>query len=387
MDISRRKDFNNKGFTLMELIVVVAGLAILSSLSIPNILNRVKLNRIEEAKALMNSYALDCLAKYRISTKSISDFLKDAKPEELDNEKLKTLQYQIDEDKNKCANVAIKPLDDNEKGLFAFDFSMQPDKDGIVRIRKTGTPSDDKFFENSCKNWAGSNCGASAEQKAKWAEEAALAKAKSDCEEEYDAWLKGKNSGEYQSWDSTKKNCTRPVFAFKGTPVNSLQAVRDMEKEEMGEECFDWRDGLVASKHISPNGNPETIAACNGQEWWFHSGETPFESQIAWNEFDNKAKIQACEKNRDDAMLGGYEGQYTLTPSGPSPCGTVTYLCDNREWPSVDLYKTSRCGQPEPEPEPEPEPDHCQRNSRCDGTTFVTRKGARIEDSYLCQCS
>ena len=103
----------------LQLIVVVAGLAILSSLSIPNILSRIKLNRVEEAKALMNSYALDCLAKYRISTKSISDFLKDEKPEELDNDKLKTLQYQIDGDKNKCANVAIKPLDDNEKELFA----------------------------------------------------------------------------------------------------------------------------------------------------------------------------------------------------------------------------------------------------------------------------
>ena len=62
----------------MELVVVVAGLAILSSLSIPNILGRIKLNRVEEAKALMNSY-FDCLGKYRISTDA-SNFIKNAPP-------------------------------------------------------------------------------------------------------------------------------------------------------------------------------------------------------------------------------------------------------------------------------------------------------------------
>ena len=57
MKISKKLIITNNGFTLMELVVVVAGLAILSSLSIPNILSRIKLNRVEEAKALMNSFA------------------------------------------------------------------------------------------------------------------------------------------------------------------------------------------------------------------------------------------------------------------------------------------------------------------------------------------
>ena len=108
MKISKKLDYTNNGFTLMELVVVVAGLAILSSLSIPNILSRIKLNRVEEAKALMNSFALDCLGKYRISTDP-ADFIENATPDELDNVKLSTLQYQIDGEKNKCSHVAIKP--------------------------------------------------------------------------------------------------------------------------------------------------------------------------------------------------------------------------------------------------------------------------------------
>ena len=89
MKISKRNKYKNEGFTLIELIVVVAGLAILSSLSIPNILDRVKLNRVEEAKALMNSFALDCLGKYRISTDP-ANFIENATPDELDNLRLST---------------------------------------------------------------------------------------------------------------------------------------------------------------------------------------------------------------------------------------------------------------------------------------------------------
>ena len=176
MKISKRNNYKNDGFTLMELVVVVAGLAILSSLSIPNILGRIKLNRVEEAKALMNSFALDCLGKYRIST-DVDEALK-LPPDELDNVRLSTLQYQIDGDKNKCSHVAIKPLNENEKDLFAFDFRMS--SDGL--ILKTGNPSDNPRFLNSCRSWAGKNCGLSDAQVAEFARIAAIAKAKAACD-------------------------------------------------------------------------------------------------------------------------------------------------------------------------------------------------------------
>ena len=83
---------NNQGFTLIELIVVVLGLATLAGITLPSFLNSIKLNRIEEAKALMNSFATDCLGKYRISTNP-SDFIENAAPDELDNIRLSTLQY------------------------------------------------------------------------------------------------------------------------------------------------------------------------------------------------------------------------------------------------------------------------------------------------------
>ena len=97
MKISNLHDKNNRGFTLIELVVVLAGLSILTSFSIPSILNSLKLNKVKEAKALMNSYAADCLSQYRMSSDT-SNFIKTATPSQLDDDKLSSLQYKIDGD-------------------------------------------------------------------------------------------------------------------------------------------------------------------------------------------------------------------------------------------------------------------------------------------------
>ena len=184
MKISNSKNKDNVGFTLVELVVVIAGLAALASFSIPSFLNSIKLNKIEEAKAIMNAYASDCLGKYRISTDP-ADFIENAVPDQLDNMRLSTLSYQIDGNKNKCAHLGIKPLNKEEKGLYAFDFRMSSEG----KILKTATSPNNLRFLNSCRSWAGKNCGLSEAQKAEFARLAALAKAESECISNYNKWL------------------------------------------------------------------------------------------------------------------------------------------------------------------------------------------------------
>ena len=142
MKISKISKNNNRGFTLIELIVVIAGLAALSSITFPNILSSLKLNKIEEAKAIMNGYAADCLGKYRISTDP--NIMEESTPDQLDNLKLESLGYKIDGNKNKCSHIAIKPLNENENNLYAFEFQIADGK-----IIKFGTPSDNPRFLNS----------------------------------------------------------------------------------------------------------------------------------------------------------------------------------------------------------------------------------------------
>ena len=103
------EDKEQVGFTLVELVVVLAGLSAILAFSFPAFLNTLKLNRIEEAKALMNSYASECLGKLRIATE-LETFREQAKPDTIDNEKLLTLGYKIDgfggeQEKSKCRRV------------------------------------------------------------------------------------------------------------------------------------------------------------------------------------------------------------------------------------------------------------------------------------------
>lgn len=339
MKISNSKNKNNNGFTLIELIVVIGALAALASFSVPSFLNSIKLNKIEEAKAIMNSYASDCLGKFRISTDP-ADFIENAAPDQLDNMKLSTLSYQIDGDKNKCSHVAIKPLKDNDKDIYAFDFRMSIDG----KILKTATPSDNPRFLNSCRGWAGKNCGLSEAQKAEFARLAALAKAESECLSNYTNWLSAGNSGESTSWDQINESCTRKVFAFEGIPVNSLEAVDQALNAKYGRACSDWR--LSKRNSISPNGNPETKnPECGGIQYWFHSGNE-FATQADWTEYDNKIKEQACIKDRSDAISQNKSGKYTYGPTpGPDPCGKLVWLCNGDEYSSESDYKATSCGQ------------------------------------------
>ncbi|MBO6972364.1 MAG: hypothetical protein JJ843_00880 [Prochlorococcus marinus CUG1434] len=337
MKISKIKTNNSEGFTLIELVVVIAGLAALGAFSIPNFLNLSRLNKIEETKAIMNGYASDCLSKYRASTDPV-DFIENATPDQLDNEKLITLGYVIDGDKNKCSHLAVKPQNVNEENLFAFDFRIS--SEGL--ILKTAAPSNNPRFLNSCKGWAGSNCGLSEAQKAEFERLAALAKAKSECLSKYSKWLSDGGSGENVSWDIDNETCTKPVFAFEGIPVNSLEAVEQALKAKYGKACADWR--LSKKNSNFTNSNPQTKdPECGGVDYWFHSG-TEFTTQAAWTEYDNLLKEQACIKDRSDALSRGEQGKYTYGPTpGPDPCGKVVWLCKGEEYGSEGGFLTSSC--------------------------------------------
>ena len=105
----------NNGFTLIEAVSVVAILSILAGVSIPAIGKWVKLNKVSEVKALASAAALECLQGIREG----NDPSKQTVPESIiSNDKLSQAGYQIDNNKNKCSEFNISPIDENEKEDF-----------------------------------------------------------------------------------------------------------------------------------------------------------------------------------------------------------------------------------------------------------------------------
>ena len=215
-----------------------------------------------------------------------------------------------------CSELTIEPLNKEDKDLFEFSFEIG--RDG--RVIKKGEPPEptrtNAPFKKSCENWAGKNCGMSAEDKAKYEAIRAIENAKSDCISSYNKWLNDGSSGENVSWDSTNDSCTRPVFAFEGTPVTSLAAIEQALKNKYGRACSEWRESKIGSKKTSPNGSPETKSPeCGGVNYWFHSGNE-FTTQAAWTAYDNQLKSQACTTDRSNALSSNRTGKYTYGLSG-----------------------------------------------------------------------
>ena len=244
-------------------------------------------------------------------------------------------------------NTGVNPLTEyakskveNEENLFALDFRMS--SDGLVL--KTAIPSSNPRFLNSCRGWAGNNCGLSEAQKAEFARLAELAKAKSLCLSNYSKWLSDSNSGEYASWNDDSESCTLRVFAFEGIPVNTLEAVEQALKAKYGRACSEWRQAKKESNSTSPNGNPETKnPECGGVKYWFYSGKE-FTSQSSWTEEDNKVKKQTCVNDRNNAISTKKTGEYTYGPTpGPDPCGKTVWFCKGTEYISKTDYLTTTC--------------------------------------------
>ena len=296
----------------------------------------------------MNGYASDCLSQKRFESDN-EEYRKNARPNDFSDERLGILGYQVDGDKSKCSNLAIKPKDKNDKFLFPFEFKINDN--GV--LTKIGTPPDpttsNKSARNSCVGWAGGNCGLSAEQLAEIARLEKLARLQSECISNYRTWLSNGNSGEFKSWNSQKWNLYKKSLGFWRYSLSSAEAVEDALKAKYGKACEDWKKSKVTNPNYkSPNGKPETKnPECGGVLYWFHSGNI-YTSKAAWTEYDNLIKKQACIQDRNNALSKNTEGKYVYGPTpGPDPCGKVVWICRGQETSSIDAYNTTPCVQEE----------------------------------------
>ena len=352
----RRRSFffyttpNSNGYTLIELVTTVVILGILAGISVPRIGNIIAQSKIDEAKALLNTAAADCLQKSRLND-SNKDLIDEAI---ISDKRLNGIGFKIDKSNNadKCSYFQLSPINQNDNIRFPIGFSVA---DGS--LSKFANPtSTDKGSISSCESWAGVNCRQDESLKKLVDWKKSIAAAKRTCEDNYNKWLSGgTTSKKFQRWNPnaeagcptkppkdgsesyktntcTTNGCNRTVYGLDGEFVGFTETDYERALEDKyGQACTEW----IASKKLnrytnSPQDRPQELnPECGSQKFWFYQGNDVGTKE----EFDKRICSDNLEKEKQTAGKRTVQG-----------CGNTTYyFCENTIKESERAYKECSC--------------------------------------------
>ena len=326
------------GFTILELIVVIAGLGILSSLAISNVTKYIKYTREDQASSLMNSVAADCLQKLRRDGNANAR----VEPTIISSEKLETFGYEFNQSGNtgalpNCKEVSIGPTSTSSVSPiigFSINDNLDDEKGEYGKLTKFAI---DKGDSNANARWAGNNIQTN-EEVNKWRELSdAISAAKQSCTDQFDKWIDADNSGFKDTWNDqrtsgcsssppatpdpqtcTAQGCDKRVWALDGEICGyTAEAYDECIAREKGARCQaalkQIRDDGITTQTI--DGDP--VNDCDGDRYWFFEGEDTG-SKDAW-------RGQMCTANKAQLL--------NTTHSGPVEHCDISpiYICGGEE--------------------------------------------------------
>lgn len=319
-----------EGFSLIELIVVIAGLGILAGLAIPNFIKYLEFAQVDEAKSLLNAAAAECLQRYRSSPNEWVTH----EPDALKSRSLPG-NYQYAKDSSgvelkTCPEISIyDPTSETEStNLISLSFTLA----GGKVIKQSQFFSDET--EQACKSWG--NCGGSPQ--AQYLKQCNLNK--QTCEQNLSAELaKGldKRLGFIAwtgvcSWPADAScGCTKEVWSCDGRAQYSVADFEACLTAKRGAACNAHLNSLKSKTGFTHDTVPNP---CDRESWWLNGSE-----------------VDRCDYEFEKWKIDNTEGAFSA-----SGCTKTGFKC---QVPNVGMkvfentsVKPSDCEPPPPPPQP-----------------------------------
>ena len=346
----------NRAFTLLELIVVLAGLGILAGLAIPNFIKYLEFAQIDEAKSLLNAAASECLQRYRTHPTDWANY----QPEVLKTRSLPG-NYIYKENLKTCNEIEIyDPASANGATLLPmFKFTLAGGK--LIKESEFTNPES----ERDCKSWG--NCGGS--PSAQYLKSCFASKG--TCETSLATALAGRDGAlSVKAWTGECKwpadpncGCTRDVWACSNKAYFS-QAEFDICLTAKASAACNARRASLASQNPAFDG-PDNSGTCPTVDYW--CAGRMFADDTGYQSCKAEQRTIACSAELNRRKTAPYTNGLFEKLSDGTGC-TATYLCNGSEGSKEWYEKDSACKTTTPTPPTAPKcTDVCTRykGTRC----------------------
>ena len=335
---------DSPGYSVVELAVVLAGLAILSSLAIPNYQKYLKSARVDEAKSLLNSAAADCLQSLRgkNDAEASNTLNSPVNPMSLSQARLDSVGYTANS--LNCGNTFVTPTQSSDKAIMPdLSFIINKRADGTYYVAK-GAQYQNNEAGRLAKSWAGAGAVEGEGVKELTDYMAKIAESREVCATNLANWLTttGEGRSPYNSWNSsasigcpttpplkesktcTTNGCTLPTYALD----NKIVGIGSNAEAAYKAAFTAKYDGLCAieveNKRTNNDTTPpskittgEKVLHCGNKPFWFYEGEN-VGSENAW-------RTMKCKDNKKKLLSSTHSGPVEFCETSP------IYICGGEE--------------------------------------------------------
>jgi prepilin-type N-terminal cleavage/methylation domain-containing protein len=326
------------GFSLLELVVVVAILTALAGISIPAFVNLLKASRIDQAKSILNSAIADCLQTTRSDPEKASTA---TVPDERVSG-LVSAGYKIDSGRNICSDFMISPSDPEENYLFPMGFMVRNGK-----VTKIAIPASDRGSENACKSWG--TCGVPPELQAEWDRLAKIEADKKACNDAFYTFLNSGSKGQKDVWDDASQSCSRAQWVLDGTRYTSKDAYDAAFTAKVGLECA---KKLKDYEQTRPPNGPYVDAYCDISTYFLNGENLETSDPVIYQAKQKDYNDQQCAAAEQSWLADGNAGAFTWPAGLSCPAKWKCPSENNKIYLDSSSYSTSSCATPPPPPPP-----------------------------------